>query len=145
MLGRLARWLRTLGYDTAYDDGIADADLVRRAFLEARTILTRDRRLPREWRIEGCLVLESERPLDQLGEVVGAFQLAPPARPFTRCRVCNARTEPVPRGEVAGRVPGRVYEAERSFSRCVGCGRIYWEGSHTRRMRRVLGQVFRDS
>ena len=70
MLGRLARWLRTLGYDTACDDAIPDAELVRRAFEEGRHILTGDRRLFDEWRIEGGLVIYAEKPLEQLSEVV---------------------------------------------------------------------------
>ena len=62
MLGRLARWLRALGFDTAYDPEIDDAMLVRRAWEEGRWILTCDRRLPIEWRVRGCVVLEAELP-----------------------------------------------------------------------------------
>lgn len=64
MLGRLARWLRVLGYDTLYDDAIEDADLVRRAIADGRFVLTRDRRLQEEWRVDGCLVLEADEPVE---------------------------------------------------------------------------------
>ncbi len=141
MLGRLARWLRTLGYDTAYEDAIADEALVRRALDEGRHILTRDRRLFQEWRVEGLLV-EADTPLDQLAEVIGAFELDPPPRLFTRCRRCNAPLRPVSRASVAGQVPARVWARETEFTRCTGCGKVYWEGSHTERMRRVLRRVF---
>jgi uncharacterized protein with PIN domain/DNA-directed RNA polymerase subunit RPC12/RpoP len=142
MLGRLARWLRTLGYDTAYEDGISDDELVRRAFEEGRHILTRDRRLFDEWRVDGGLVIHAEKPLEQIAEVVVAFDLPLPTRLFTRCRVCNAVVRPVERMAVADRVPPRVWEREREFVECPGCGRVYWEGSHVRRMRSVLRVAF---
>lgn len=142
MLGRLARWLRTLGYDTAYEDDIADGELARRAVVEGRHILTRDRKLFDEWRIAGGLEIGSEEPLEQLSEVVAAFDLAPPDRLFTRCRVCNAVLEPVGAEKVAGMVPPGVRQRRRDFSRCPDCGRVYWEGSHTDRMRAVIEAVF---
>jgi uncharacterized protein with PIN domain len=142
MLGRLARWLRTLGYDTTYEDAISDADLVRRAFLEGRHILTRDRKLFEEWRIDGGLLIRSDGPLEQLTEVVGAFHLAAPDRLFTRCRVCNAVLAPLDRAAASGRVPSGIEGRARNFVECPDCGRVYWEGSHTDRMRSVLGRVF---
>jgi uncharacterized protein with PIN domain len=142
MLGRLARWLRTLGHDTAYDDAISDEALVRRALEEGRHILTRDRRLFDEWRIGGGLLLGSDRPLDQLAEVVTAFRLPPSGRRFTRCRVCNGVLRPADMEDVAGRIPPRVRERTREFVVCGTCGRIYWEGSHTDRMRAVLAGLF---
>ncbi len=142
MLGGLARWLRTLGYDTAYDDAIANAELVRTALAESRHILTRDRSIPEEWRVEGCLVLEAEKPLEQLGEVIRAFGLERPFRLFTRCRVCNSTLVPAEEADVRDHVPARVLEQEQALARCPGCRRIYWEGSHTRRMRAVLDELF---
>ena len=141
MLGRLARWLRTLGYDTAYEDAMSDADLVRRAFLEGRRILTRDRKLFEEWRIGGGLLIGAEGPLEQLAEVVGALHLAAPDRLFTRCRVCNGVLAPLDRAAASGRVPPEI-ESRRNLVECPDCGRVYWEGSHTDRMRSVLGRVF---
>jgi uncharacterized protein with PIN domain len=142
MLGRLARWLRTLGYDTAYDDAIADAELVRRAFEEGRHVLTRDRRLFREWRFDGGLLLHADGTLDQLTEVVEAFQLPAPTRLFRRCRECNGVLAAAGEEAISTRVPARVRERARHFSECPECGRVYWEGSHTARMRSVLEQVF---
>lgn len=142
MLGRLARWLRTLGFDTAYDDAITDTELVRRAFAEGRYILTRDRRLPEQWRITGALLLESEKPLDQLREVVRRFGLQPSERLFSRCLVCNAEVVPASPEEVEALVPPLIRERHESFFRCPNCGRVYWEGSHTRRMRSALTRIF---
>jgi uncharacterized protein with PIN domain len=145
MLGRLARWLRTLGYDTAYEDAISDAELVRRAFLEGRRILTRDRKLFEEWRIDGGLLVRAERPLEQLAEVVGAFHLAAPDRLFTRCRVCNGVLAPLDKAAASGRVPPGIESRARNFAECPDCGRVYWEGSHTDRMRSILARVFPSS
>lgn len=142
MLGRVARWLRTLGYDTVYDDAISDSDLVRRSLLEDRIILTRDRRIPLEWRIDNCLVLEGDGTTDRLSEVISALDLSRPERLFTRCRSCNAELAPVDPEDVSAEVPPRVLERHDTFSRCPDCGKIYWEGSHAERMRNLIERVF---
>jgi uncharacterized protein with PIN domain len=141
MLGRLARWLRILGFDTAYEAHISDGELVRRAIEEQRVVLTRDRTLPEEWRVSGIFVMATDEPLEQLGEVGRAFGLERHVRIFTRCNRCNARLVAATRGEVRERVPARILRTEEQFLRCPGCERVYWSGSHTRRMRRVVEQV----
>ncbi len=109
MLGRLARWLRVLDYDTAYESNIEDADLVRRALDEGRSILTRDQRLPEEWRIgKACVVLVAEEPMAQLTEVVQSIGLKQPRRLFRRCLECNVPLEVASAEEVSERVPERV-------------------------------------
>jgi uncharacterized protein with PIN domain len=143
MLGRLARWLRVLDYDTAYESNIEDADLVRRALDEGRSILTRDQRLPEKWRIgKACVVLVAEEPMAQLTEVVQSIGLKQPRRLFRRCLECNVPLEVASAEEVSERVPERVLTSHNDFRRCPVCQRIYWEGDHTRRMRRQLESVF---
>jgi len=142
MLGRVARWLRTLGYDTVFNDAIADFELVRRALLENRILLTRDRRIPEEWRIDNCLILDTRGTQDQLAEVVSALGLPHPDRLFTRCRHCNVELEPIPRAEVADGVPTRVLERTDDFFHCPECERVYWRGSHTERMSKLIDRVF---
>jgi len=138
MLGRLARWLRVAGYDTRHEAGIRDADLARAALREGRLILTRDRSLPEEWSLEDVLVLESQDALGLLGEVGRRFRLDWRRRAFSRCSRCNARVEPVARAAVADRVPQGVLARGLALAGCPECGRVYWEGSHTERMRRAL-------
>jgi uncharacterized protein with PIN domain len=138
MLGRLARWLRTLGYDTAWEEHASDEELVRRAVQEGRILLTRDRELERARPIPGLTLLRAEAPLDQLAELAERYDLAAGARPFSRCSVCNTPLLRAGRAEARGRVPPRVFEQIDSFWRCPGCDRFYWEGSHVERMRRVL-------
>lgn len=138
MLGRLARWLRLLGFDTSFEAHVEDEALVRRALAERRTVLTRDRRLPEEWTLVPVFVLRAEDLRGQLGELGARFALAAHARPFSRCNRCNAPLEPASEAHVAARVPPHVRATHRRFLRCPACGRVYWAGSHVARMRALL-------
>lgn len=138
MLGRLARWLRLLGFDCAYDSDISDADLVRRGVLEERIVLSRDRALPEEWWVSEVCVLEAQQVREQLVEVLQRFRLAADIRLLSRCADCNRALRPADREAVAGRVPAGVWTRCDAFSECPGCGRVYWEGSHTERIRRFV-------
>lgn len=142
MLGRLARWLRALGYDTAYDPAVDDPDLVARAGAEGRVLLTRDRHLVEHLRPARPVLVRSEAPLAQLREVAEACRLGPPPGLFARCTVCNGALRPATAAEVEARVPDRVRRRGGAVWRCDGCGRVYWDGSHTRRMRRTLAAAF---
>lgn len=141
MLGRLARWLRALGYDTVYDPEIEDAELVRRSVEEERVILTRDRELAEAWRVEGCLVLGSDDPLQNLAVVDRELGLGWPRPLFRRCLACNEPLGEASAGEVERRAPDRVRARESRFRQCPSCKRVYWDGSHTRRMRRRLEET----
>ena len=142
MLGRLARWLRTLGYDTAYDPSVDDPALVAQADAQARVLLTRDRRLVADLRPARSVLVRSDAPLAQLREVAEACGLAAPPGLFTRCAVCNGALRRATAAEVATLVPERVRERGGAVWRCPGCGRAYWDGSHTRRMRATLTAAF---
>jgi uncharacterized protein with PIN domain len=89
MVGRLTRWLRAIGIDTAWEDAIPDGELVRRSVVENRYILTLDRRLPEERRVGNVLLLKSRNPFEQFRETVVHFNLRRPKEFFTRCLVCN--------------------------------------------------------
>jgi hypothetical protein len=141
MLARLARWLRIAGYDTRYHPHVEDADLVRIAIEEGRFILTRDRALPQEWSVEDVLELDAEDPLQQLREVAAHFPLDWRARAFSRCSRCNALVASIAPDESAQSIPKGVLAQRLAFTRCPECGRTYWEGSHTERMRRVLARA----
>ncbi|HEX8903448.1 MAG TPA: Mut7-C RNAse domain-containing protein [Longimicrobiaceae bacterium] len=142
MLGRLARWLRVLGFDTAYDDTLPDPELVRLAEAEGRVLLTRDRHLLRELRPARALEVRGDAPLSQLREVVAALGLRPPDELFTRCLVCNAPLSPPLLVEDADPLlPPSARGMPGPTRRCPTCGRVYWEGSHVRRMRRALEQA----
>jgi uncharacterized protein with PIN domain len=143
MLGRLARWLRLLGFDCAFERDIADEVLVRRAVREERIVLSRDRALPEEWRIAGIHLVAAEKVRDQLSEVVRAFELAPEIRLLSRCSQCNALLAPAALADVAPQLPPRVLELHDAFSICPGCGRVYWEGTHTDRIKHFVDSLLR--
>jgi len=143
MLGRLARWLRVLGWDTSWDAHADDESLAEQADREDRVLLTCDRRLPEERRPTRWLVLPPGDPLEQLRLVVEHFDLDRERTLFLRCSECNAPVEEVAEETVADRVPARRLRGRVRFTRCPRCGRVYWEGSHTRRMRRAIEQALR--
>ncbi|WP_456369091.1 Mut7-C RNAse domain-containing protein [Thermococcus sp.] len=130
MLGRLARWLRLYGYDTLY--GIKDDDeIVRIALKEDRIILTRDSALAERAKKLGVKVflLSSNSLEEQIKELknlgVEFRELFPPN---ARCPKCNGPIKPVPKEEVKGKVPPKVYELYSEFYVCQKCGQIYWPG-----------------
>jgi uncharacterized protein with PIN domain len=128
MLGRLAKWLRLLGYDTGYDNIAPDTELARRARAEGRVLLTRDRELAGRHGLQ-TLLIESEILDEQVREVYGT--LGPPPDPaLSRCAICNEPLQAIARCEVVDRVPPYVYRTQNEFRRCPKCGRIYWPGTH---------------
>jgi uncharacterized protein len=139
MLARLARWLRVLDFDTAFDPSLDDAALVRLAAAESRVLLTRDRTLLRELSPRDAVEVRADAPLDQLRQLVEVLALAPPRALFTRCLVCNAPlSAPLDPTEAAALVPPSARDLPGPIRRCPSCGRVYWLGSHTHRMRRAL-------
>lgn len=138
MLGRLARSLRVLGWDAIYDPGLSDRAQVELAAAEDRVLLTRDRHLLRELRPVRALGIRSDVPLEQLRQVVEALNLTPPAELFTRCLVCNTPLVPVPPSAYATLVPPASRGLPGPVRQCPTCERVYWPGSHARRMRRAL-------
>jgi uncharacterized protein with PIN domain len=142
MLARLARWLRVLGFDTRYEPQADDRELVRVSNEQGRTLLTRDRRLLRDLRPAQALEITHDAPLDQLRQVVTSLALPAPAELFTRCMVCNgALSPPLPRPAADALVPQGVRGIPGPIRRCLACGRIYWHGSHTRRMRAAIDRT----
>jgi hypothetical protein len=141
MLGKLAHWLRLLGFDCAYENDIADAELVRRAIEQGRVVLTRDRALPDEWRVPDICVVRAVRTFEQLGEVVRRFDLSGGVRLFSRCSECNRRLTVAAAEELRARVPARILATHEPLRECTGCGRVYWQGSHTRHIQRIVEQL----
>jgi uncharacterized protein with PIN domain len=141
MLGRLAHWLRILGFDTLFGDRMAPEEIARRAFEEGRVVLTRSRALASKWRLPRAIVLQSEALGEQLRQLEHELALAGKERPFTRCSRCNDLLEPASAESVAATVPERVRRERSRFARCPRCGRVYWEGSHVARIERWLSEL----
>jgi uncharacterized protein with PIN domain len=136
MLGRLARWLRILGYDAEYHPGLEDRELARIARAEDRILLTRDTELARRKGFRSLLV-ESQELEEQLRQVVAELGLRPWRRP-ARCTLCNAPLEEATPDEVRDLVPPYVGRTQTRFTRCPACRRVYWPGTHWRRMVETL-------
>lgn len=138
MLGRLARWLRALGHDAAYDSGADDRTLVRRAVRERRLLITRDRGIAAAPAGARILLLQANDTPGQLRETLAALGAGPRPEPFTRCVVCNARLRRARAGEIEARVPLFVRSTHKGFRACRLCGRVYWPGTHRREMARAF-------
>jgi uncharacterized protein len=139
MCGGLARWLRAIGYDAAWSPDIDDGDLVRQADREERILLSSDtgvfqRRPIARGQILALQIPRGLRRMEQLDYVVQQLKLA--VRP-PRCMACGGRLIPATRQEVASEVPARSLIWAARFYRCQRCVKVFWEGSHWRRIDKV--------
>ena len=142
MLGKLARWLRVLGVDVAYDSSLDDLRLVALARREGRVLLTRDVPLATADNRPERLLIESGDFREQLVQVVEAYRLDPRRGRFRRCLDCNTLLEPALRSDVQHRVPPHIFSTEARFLSCERCEKILWEGTHRHHMRQVLEGLF---
>lgn len=140
-LGALAKYLRAAGFDTLYRNDYLDREVAAIAAAERRIVLSRDRALLMQKDItHGCFV-RAKRPLEQLDEVLARLDLYVAAAPFTRCLVCNAPLRLLPYAEAVSRVPERSARCYDEFYTCDVCNRVYWAGSHTRRLGAVIDRA----
>jgi uncharacterized protein with PIN domain len=128
MLGRLAIWLRLLGYDTAYSSDAADDAVARLARAEDRILLTRDVELTRRRGLR-FLLIESDKVEQQVRQVFEAFRLSAD-NAFSRCAECNEPLQVVAKDDVKDAVPPYVFSTHERFLRCPRCRRVYWRGTH---------------
>lgn len=133
MAGRLAKWLRILGFDTVYLKSGNPQELLTIAGKEGRIVLTRKSQPSDGWEPGDrpkVVILRSELVPEQIRQVVEELGLSSKIRTFTRCSVCNAPLQPVTREQAKGKVPFFVYRTQKSFGYCPKCERYYWEGTH---------------
>ncbi|HZR82458.1 MAG TPA: Mut7-C RNAse domain-containing protein [Candidatus Binatia bacterium] len=141
MLGRLARWLRLLGFDAIYRADLPGAQLATLAAREGRVVLTRDRRLARARSRAPIVCLLEDRFRDQLRELDRVHPLAPsPDRP-PRCAECNEPVVAVAPADVPASVPQYVRATQREFHRCPRCRRTYWPATHWQRMQAEVADL----
>jgi uncharacterized protein len=140
-LGRLAAYLRMLGFDTLYRNDYSDEDLARVSVDEERILLTRDRGLLMRTVVTRGSYLRATEPARQLAELLKQFDLAKAIAPFRRCMRCNAVLRPVPKETISDRLLPQTRHHFNEFYNCPQCDRIYWKGSHYHRMRRLIDSV----
>lgn len=137
-LGRLARLLRMLGFDSAYANSAEDRVLAAAARREGRILLSRDRELLKRACLTHGYCVRSAEPTRQLLEVIQRFDLRDRIRPFSLCLRCNRPLRPAAERDLAGRLPAYVRERYHDFRLCPECSRVYWRGSHWESMRSFL-------
>ncbi len=140
MLGRLAKWLRILGYDTVYSPSLDDPDLVRISQAEGRLLLTRDTGIARRKGVD-CLLVNSDKLDEQLAQVVRHCGLHLDGELMSRCLRCNEVLDEVHRETARDRVPPYVWQTQSQFRRCPACSRLYWRGTHWDKMRERIAAL----
>lgn len=146
MLGRLAKWLRLIGFDTLYYPHIEDGLLLRISREQDRIILTRDTRLVKVKGISEYLLLEDNNTFNQLSKVIKVYNLLPqlskisPASPG-RCSICNELLKEIDREDAQPHVPAYTYKTCNCFKHCEKCGRFYWKGSHQENLQKKLSEL----
>ena len=141
MLGKLAKYLRFMGYDVFYPPTtMEDEDILKIAKKEGRIILTRDKELAIR---SGGFYIESDRYEEQLKIVIKKFDLNGD-KILSRCSVCNEILIPIDKEKIKERVPDYVYEHNDEFYICPKCKRIYWYGSHTERIKKKIEKIMEE-
>lgn len=144
MLGRLARWLRFLGFDTLYYPDISDRMLLKIAREQDRFILTRDTRLIKSKSIKDYLLINANDIFKQLQEVIKGLQLKD-FDLFSRCVKCNGKlTKISSKSEVKNLVPEFVFIQYKNFLKCNDCGKIYWKGTHPKKFKENLIYLMKE-
>lgn len=141
MLGKLAKWLKILGFDALFFPVVEDEKLLDLALAERRMLLTRDTRLLEKARFIQTLFIESEHWRDQVRQVLEAFNLRAMADPFSRCIDCNIRLKDLPKEKAKNLVTPFVYAQAEIFALCPECGRVFWKGTHHKDMERKIADI----
>lgn len=143
-VGKLARWLRLIGYDTILFKQKDDAQMIKVALSEDRVILTRDAQfMKRRLVTNGTLKtvhIEQDAPGLQVQEVVKTLGLDYYLKPFSLCLECNRALMARSKDEVRDLVPARVFETQTQYTQCLACHRVYWPGTHWE----AMGKKLRD-
>ena len=138
-VGKLAKWLRMIGYDSKFFTGSDDTEMVNAAIAENRILLTRDTRImDRKVVANGQLkivLIASDRLRDQIRQIVSSLKLTKTGlHPFTLCLECNQSLVKKNIEDIKDRLPPYVYQTQQQFVECPICHRIYWRGTHWQSM-----------
>jgi len=140
-LGKLARYLRLLGFDTLYDTDYKDDEIISIAEKEKRIILTRDIGLLKNKKVTHGYWMRETSPKKQVKEVFNRFDLARQCRPFSRCLECNGEIITLPSDPaILKTIPEKVKAVQTDFYQCSQCSRLYWQGTHYNKLRAVVAE-----
>jgi len=142
MVGKLAKWLRILGYDTLYFKKIENKRLIDIALRQERILLTRDTEMVRDKRVKKHILIEDDHYSGQLRQVLDTLGLSVRAeKVFSRCLICNEELKVVAKDFVKGKVPEFVFKTQEKFTACPRCDRIYWNATHLRHVEEMLEKL----
>lgn len=139
MLGKLARWIRIMGYDAKYSNKTSDGELIKQARDEERILLTRDRLLAKKYIVPSLLIKEQDIQ-SQIKQVIKRFSLNT-KNIFTRCPACNGALEEIEKQRAYNNVPNIVFCRYDNFSICKSCGKYYWKGNHWEKIKESLNNL----
>jgi len=140
-LGKLAKHLRMLGFDTTYRNDYDDKEIIRISLEEHRIILTRDIGLLKVKTVTHGYFMRSQKPKVQLTEVLTHFDLYQAIDPFSRCIKCNGKLEPVEKEEIIQQLEPLTQKYFDKFFRCTNCQSLYWEGSHFESIKNFINSI----
>jgi uncharacterized protein with PIN domain len=141
-LSKLARWLRLLGFDTRCEADLSKLQIVNDSLQEERVILTTNKSILKMKNVTRGYYVREQIIDRQIPEIFKRFDLRNRIKPFTRCMVCNGKLGPIDKASVTGKIPKRITEQFEIFMQCEKCGKIYWEGSHYRKIQLKLEQIY---
>ncbi|HZX10200.1 MAG TPA: Mut7-C RNAse domain-containing protein [Acidobacteriota bacterium] len=130
MLGKLAKWLRILGFDTLFFSKAEDDELIDIARRENRLLLTRDTGIVEKAKKIKVVFIQSENWKEQVKQVLDELDLRDKVKPYSRCIECNVLLKSISKKQAKNLVAPFVYERSDSFSLCPRCGRVFWPGTH---------------
>ena len=137
-LGKLAKYLRMLGFDTLYQNDFGDREIIEIAHVDNRIILTRDKLLLRSKKVDHGYYVRATEKHAQLIEIVKKFDLYSQFRSFTRCMTCNAELIKKERSEIENKIDGNAAQIFSEFFYCPECDKVFWKGSHFERMEQLI-------
>jgi uncharacterized protein len=144
-VGKLAKMLRMMGFDTLIFKGADDADMLTLAAAEDRIVLSRDTRLMERRGIARgkikAILIKSDKAAEQIKQVMETLHIRETPQPFVLCLECNERLVPRTKEEVAGRVPEYVFKTQQEYMECPACCRVYWKGTHWEKMTEKLNKL----
>ncbi len=147
-VGKLAKWLRMMGYDTLFFNGSDDSSMIAIALAEGRVILTRDTQIMRRRVVTSgqlkAILIQGDEPEQQMRQVIDSLNLDCQFRPFTICLECNQPLVPRSREQVKDLVPPYVFQTQVQYVECPTCHRIYWRGTHWQAMTEKLKKFMKD-
>ena len=143
-LGKLAKTLRMLGFDTAYKNSFTTKELVAVAIKEGRILLSRNAAIGKKNDYIKTFVVQSEEYFEQLKSVLQHFQLKNKWQPFSRCMVCNGKLRIVLKEMISELLAENTWKHFNEFWQCSECNRVYWKGSHYNRMFVLIERLQRE-